>query len=116
MAFPHSLHAWQASRTYKVGEVVRASRGEHHTLAFKCIVAGLSGSSEPEFPRQITSTAIDNTITWEAFEPLAEQLQALAPTAVIEFVDRDEDAKGLDSGPVIEKKSTEEEVEQQPQI
>ena len=29
-----------------------------------------------------------------------------APTAVIEFVDRDEDAKGLDSGPVIEKKIT----------
>ena len=38
-----------------------------------------------------------------------------APTAVIEFVDRDETAKGLDSGPVIEKKSTEE-VEQQNQI
>ena len=32
-----------------------------------------------------------------------------APTAVIEFVDRDEDAKGLDCGPVIEKKITEEE-------
>ena len=32
-----------------------------------------------------------------------------APTAVIEFVDRDEEAKGLDSGPVIEKKTTEEE-------
>jgi len=31
-----------------------------------------------------------------------------AATAVIEFVDRDEDAKGLDSGPVIEKKTTEE--------
>ena len=39
-----------------------------------------------------------------------------APTAVIEFVDRDENAKGLDSGPVIEKKSSEEELEQQPQI
>ena len=38
-----------------------------------------------------------------------------APTAVIELVDRDENAKGLDSGPVIEKKSTEE-VEQQPPI
>ena len=38
-----------------------------------------------------------------------------APTAVIEFVDRDEDAKGKDSGPVIEKKSTEE-VEAQPQV
>ena len=38
-----------------------------------------------------------------------------APTAVIEFVDRDETAKGLDSGPVIEKKPTEE-VDQQPPI
>ena len=38
-----------------------------------------------------------------------------APTAVIEFVDRDENAKGQDSGPVIEKKPTEE-VEQQPPI
>ena len=37
-----------------------------------------------------------------------------APTAVIEFVDRDEEAKGKDSGPVIEKKTTEE-VEDQPQ-
>ena len=31
-----------------------------------------------------------------------------APTAVIEFVDRDEEAKGQDSGPVLEKKETEE--------
>ena len=38
-----------------------------------------------------------------------------APTAVIEFVDRDENAKGLDSGQKIKKKSTEE-VDQQPQI
>ena len=36
-----------------------------------------------------------------------------APTAVIELVDRDEEAKGLDSGPVIEKKVTE--AEQLPQ-
>ena len=32
-----------------------------------------------------------------------------APTAIIELVDRDEDAKGKDSGPVVEKKSSEEE-------
>ena len=32
-----------------------------------------------------------------------------APTAIIEFVNRDEDAKGKDSGPVIEKKPAEEE-------
>ncbi len=35
-----------------------------------------------------------------------------APTAVIELVDRNEDAKGLDSGPVIEKKPTDESEEQ----
>ena len=32
-----------------------------------------------------------------------------APIAIIELVDRDEDAKGKDSGPVIEKKPSEEE-------
>jgi len=31
-----------------------------------------------------------------------------APTAIIEFIDRDEEAKGQDSGPIIEKKTTEE--------
>ncbi len=35
-----------------------------------------------------------------------------SPTAVIELVDRDENAKGLDSGPVIAKKQTEEAEEQ----
>ena len=34
-----------------------------------------------------------------------------APTAIIELVDRDEEAKGLDSGPVIEKKPSQEEEE-----
>ena len=32
-----------------------------------------------------------------------------APTAIIELVDRNEEAKGHDSGPVIEKKISEEE-------
>ena len=34
-----------------------------------------------------------------------------SPTAIIELVDRDENAKGLDSGPVPEKKPSEEEEE-----
>ena len=34
-----------------------------------------------------------------------------APTAIIELVERDENAKGLDSGPVPEKKPSEEEEE-----
>ena len=35
-----------------------------------------------------------------------------APTAIIELIDRDEEAKGKDSGPVIEKKPSEEEENQ----
>tara|TARA_Y100000591_G_C21798767_1_gene680894 strand:+ start:151 stop:588 length:438 start_codon:yes stop_codon:yes gene_type:complete len=38
-----------------------------------------------------------------------------APTAVIEFVDRDIEAKGKDSGPVIEKKPSSD-SEEQPQV
>ena len=38
-----------------------------------------------------------------------------APMSVIELVDRDEEAKGKDSGPVVEKKSNEE-IEDQPPV
>ena len=44
-----------------------------------------------------------------AWSPLGNRYGDNSPTAVIELVDRDVNAKGLDSGPVIEKKQTEEE-------
>ena len=94
MAYPYALHKWEAEKAYAVGDVVRANPAKDNTLAFKCIVAGTTGSldtyatfpnQEPAFPFKITQTLVDGTCTWEAFEPLAEELLRLAPTAVIDL-------------------------------
>ena len=94
MAYPKTdpQFVWTAGRIYAVNDVVRASTSS--TLAFKCIQAGQAGDAEPIFPNQITKTIEDGPPTdfpdskpviWEAFEPLAEELLKLAPTAVIDL-------------------------------
>lgn len=94
MAYPYDLHKWQAERAYEFGDVVRANPEKGNTLAFKCIVAGTTDTldtytafdnNEPSFPFKITQTLEDGTCTWEAFEPLAEELLRLAPTAIIDL-------------------------------
>ena len=94
MAYPYELHKWTAETGFVVGDVVRANPAKGNTLAFKCIVAGTTDSAdgysdypnkEPAFPFKITQTLVDGTCTWEAFEPLAEELLKLAPTAIIDL-------------------------------
>ncbi len=94
MAYPYLLHAWSANRTYELGDVVRANPAKANTLAFKCIAAGVSGEAsvyadfpnkEPAFPFKIATELKDGTVKWESFEPLAEELLRLAPTAIIDL-------------------------------
>ena len=96
----------------------------------KIITLGKKGDLQSR--RKTISTLQDHKMSKKVFDVLADRYKNReggytriiklgnrfgdnAPTAVIEFVDRDENAKGLDSGPVIEKKSTEE-VEEQPTV
>ena len=109
MAYPYynvdgtkSIHAWQANREYAIGDVVRANPVKGNTLAFKCIelravAPGEKPKSdteefyatfpenEPSFPFKIATELQDNDITWLSFEPLAEELLRLAPTAIIDL-------------------------------
>tara|TARA_R100001163_G_scaffold43180_2_gene32579 strand:+ start:238 stop:1299 length:1062 start_codon:yes stop_codon:yes gene_type:complete len=109
MAYPYynvdgtkSIHAWQANREYAIGDVVRANPSKGNTLAFKCIelravAPGEKPKSdteefyatfpenEPSFPFKIATELQDNDITWLSFEPLAEELLRLAPTAIIDL-------------------------------
>lgn len=109
MAYPYynvdgtkSIHAWQANREYAIGDVVRANPSKGNTLAFKCfklraVAPGEKPKSdteefyatfpenEPSFPFKIATELQDNDITWLSFEPLAEELLRLAPTAIIDL-------------------------------
>ena len=108
MAYPYELHKWTAETAFLVNDVVRAKPASGNTLAFKCIVAGTTAPAdayadfpnlEPAFPFKITQTLVDGTCTWEAFEPLAEELLKLAPTAIIDLFEvvLTEQVNGTDS-------------------
>ncbi len=96
----------------------------------KIITLGKKGDLQSR--RKAISILQDQAMTKKTFDILADRYKDRSggytrviklgnrfgdnsPMAVIEFVDRDEDAKGKDSGPVIEKKSSEE-IEEQPQV
>ena len=89
----------------------------------KIVTLGKKGNLESR--RKAIAILQDNKMTTKIFDTFADRYKDRkggytrivkignrygdnAPTAVVEFVDRDEEAKGQDSGPVLEKKETEE--------
>ena len=77
--------AWQASTSYAVGAIVRATTMQASGLVFRCTVAGTSASTQPAWPTDIGSTIADGGVTWAAISSVYEELAVLGPNAIIEL-------------------------------
>ncbi len=88
--------AWAASTAYVVGDVVRATTVPATGLVFKCVDAGTSGGTEPQWPRLIaifdttSGTRVqgyveDGGVVWAAITQFAADLQGVAPSGIIEL-------------------------------
>lgn len=88
--------AWAASTAFSVGDVRRATTQQGTGFVFRCIVAGTSGSTEPAWPKVLYKTkssgtdddegyVVDGGVTWAAVSAVSEELQKLAPSAIIEL-------------------------------
>ena len=77
--------AWQASTSYAIGAIVRATTTQASGLVFRCTVAGTSASTQPAWPTDIGSTIVDGGVTWAAISSVYEELAVLGPNAIIEL-------------------------------
>lgn len=77
--------AWQASTSYAVGSIVRATAVQPSGLVFRCIVAGTSGTGQPPWPTDIGSTIPDASVTWQAISSVYEELAVITPNTIIEL-------------------------------
>lgn len=84
--------AWQASTSYAVGAIVRATATQVSGLVFRCTVAGTSASTQPAWPTDIGSTITDGGVTWAAISSVYEELAVLGPNAIIELFELQLDA------------------------
>ena len=80
-----AVAAWAASTAFSIGDIRRATTDQASGLFFRCTTAGTSGSSEPSWPTDISSTVTDNTCVWTAIASAYEELAKLNPSAIIEL-------------------------------
>ena len=109
-----AVTAWAASTAFSVGDIRRASTEQASGFWFKCIVAGTSGSSEPDWPNSLfrvdstvdvnnadevaancliihnnqcvsAGVVVDGTVTWKAIASAHEELAKINPSAIIEL-------------------------------
>ena len=80
-----AVASWAASTAYSIGDIRRAATDQVTGLFFKCVTAGTSAGSEPDWPTDIGIEATDNTVTWKAISSVYADVSVLAPEAIIEL-------------------------------
>ena len=88
--------AWAASTAFSVGDVRRATSVQPSGLVFRCTTAGTSAATEPDPWPVVRGTSVeDGTVVWEAVSAVGEELNKLAPSAVIELFELDGTASSI---------------------
>ena len=88
--------AWAASTAFSVGDVRRATTVQSSGLVFRCTTAGTSAATEPDPWPVVRGTEVeDGTVVWEAVSAVGEELNKLAPSAVIELFELDGTASSI---------------------
>jgi len=77
--------AWAASTSFSVGDIRRAVTAQTTGLIFKCTTAGISGTSEPSWSKNISGTTQDNTVIWTSISSTYGDLSVINPSSIIEL-------------------------------
>ena len=77
--------SWSQSTAFVVGDIRRPATPEASGLFFRCIIAGTSGTQEPEWSKTVGGTVTDGTCTWVAISSIYEDISKLEPNAIIEL-------------------------------
>jgi Tol biopolymer transport system component len=60
---------WKASTRYNAGDIVHPTTANPNNLTFKAQNSGTSGLIQPNWPRTLVGTILDNGITWQVIAP-----------------------------------------------
>lgn len=87
---------WSPSTAFAVGDVRCATAIQSSGLVFRCTTAGTSNVSEPSpWPVVRGNEVEDGTVVWEAVSAVGEELNKLAPSAIIELFQLDGTASSI---------------------
>lgn len=70
---------WQAGKGYATSDYVRSKTVPG--FAYQAGAAGVSGPTEPPWPRVLAGTVVDGSITWTAVAPGSNALDPISSTA-----------------------------------